>query len=136
MPAEMPPVSFDRRDRADALPTAATAQTGALNGAGASNGSSPKPLSPGEQALVDHVWRNDGDAEVICIVRPKGGGQSPSDVFVLQGTSREFVEQLSKSPPERVGPSAAQVKHATPHHAAPPATRSDVATLPASELPR
>jgi len=136
MPAEMPPVSFDRRDRADALPTAATAQTGALNGAGASNGSSPKPLSPGEQALVDHVWRNDGDAEVICIVRPKGGGQSPSDVFVLQGTSREFVEQLSKSPPERVQPPTAQVKHATPHHAAPPATRSDVATLPASELSR
>jgi len=136
MPAEMPPVSFDRRDRADALPTAATAQVGALNGAGASHSSAPKPLSPGEQALVDHVWRNDGDAEVICIVRPKGGGQSPSDVFVLQGTSREFVEQLSKSPPERVGPSTAQGKHAAPHHAAPPATRSDVATLPASEPPR
>jgi len=141
MPAEMPPVSFDRRDRADALPTAATAQVGALNGAGAPNGSSPKPLSPGEQALVDHVWRNDGDAEVICIVRPKGGGQSPSDVFVLQGTSREFVEQLSKSPPERAQPGTSQRGpalggHATPHHAAPPATRSDVATLPASELTR
>ena len=141
MPAEMPPVSFDRRDRADALPTAATAQTGALNNAGAPNGSSPKPLSPGEQALVDHVWRNDGDAEVICIVRPKGGGQSPSDVFVLQGTSREFVEQLSKSPPERAQPGISQRGsalggHATPHNAAPPATRSDVATLPASELTR
>ena len=136
MPAEMPPVSFDRRDRADALPTAATEQVGAMNGAGAINGSSPKQLSPGEQALIDHVWRHDGDAEVICIVRPKGATQSPGDVFVLQGTSREFVEQLAKSPPERVQPSAAQGKHATPHHAAPPATRSDVATLPGSELPR
>ena len=136
MPAEMPPVSFDRRDRADALPTAATEQVGAMNGASALNGSSPKQLSPGEQALIDHVWRHDGDAEVICIVRPKGATQSPGDVFVLQGTSREFVEQLAKSPPERVQPSAAQGKHATPHHAAPPATRSDVATLPGSELPR
>jgi thiol-disulfide isomerase/thioredoxin len=146
MPAEMPPVSFDRRDRADALPTAATAQVGAPNNAGAPSGSGPKPLSPGEQALVDHVWRNDGDAEVICIVRPKTGGQSPSDVFVLQGTSREFVEQLAKSPPERAQSAAPQSGtsqrgsalggHATPHHAAPPATRSDVATLPVSELPR
>ena len=136
MPAEMPPVSFDRRDRADALPTAATEQVGAMNGAGAINGSSPKQLSPGEQALIDHVWRHDGDAEVICIVRPKGATQSPGDVFVLQGTSREFVEQLAKSPPERVQSSAAQGKHAIPHHAAPPATRSDVATLPGSELPR
>ena len=130
MPAEMPPVSFDRRDRADALPTAATEQVGAINAP------SPKQLSPGEQALIDHVWRHDGDAEVICIVRPKGATQSPGDVFVLQGTSREFVEQLAKSPPERVQPSAAQGKHATPNHAAPPATRSDVATLPGSELPR
>jgi hypothetical protein len=91
--------------------------------------------------LIDHVWRNDGDAEVICIVRPKSGGQSPSDVFVLQGTSREFVEQLAKSPPER-GQSGTSQRgsalggQATPHHAAPPATRSDVATLPVSELPR
>lgn len=157
MPAEMPPVSFDRRDRADALPTAATAQNGVPNNAGAASnaaapsGSAPKPLSPGEQALIDHVWRNDGAAEVICIVRPKGGAQSPSDVFVLQGASREFVEQLSKSPPERAQPGTSQPGtsqpgtsergsalsgHATPHHAAPPATRSDVATLPASELLR
>jgi S1-C subfamily serine protease len=156
MPAEMPPVSFDRRDRADALPTAATAQNGAPSNAGAPSVSAPKPLSPGEQALIDHVWRNDGDAEVICIVRPKGGAQSPSDVFVLQGASREFVEQLSKSPPERAQSGTSQPGtsppgtsqpgtslrgsalggHATPHHAAPPATRSDVATLPASELTR
>jgi hypothetical protein len=133
MPAEMPPVSFDRRDRADALPTAATVQAGVQAGmqpggqtAGANTPVAQKKLSPGEQALVDHVWRHDGDAEVICIVRPRSGPQTPSDVFVLQGTGREFVEQLSK----------AQGGHAAPHHAAPATNRSDVATLPAAELKR
>ncbi len=144
MPAEMPPVSFDRRDRADALPTAATAQTAAAQPASAQSApiqsppiqspliqappvqASPRQLSPGEQALVDHVWRHDGDAEVICIVRPRSGQQAASDVFVLQGTGREFVEQLSKG----------QGGHAAPHHAAPATTRSDVATLPASEPTR
>jgi thiol-disulfide isomerase/thioredoxin len=133
MPAEMPPVSFDRRDRADALPTAATVQAGAHAGvpaggqtAGAQTTVEQKKLSPGEQALVDHVWRHDGDAEVICIVRPRSGPQTTSDVFVLQGTGREFVEQLSK----------AQGGHAAPHHAAPATNRSDVATLPAAELKR
>jgi thiol-disulfide isomerase/thioredoxin len=156
MPAEMPPVSFDRRDRADALPTAATAlnkdQTTVQNAVpnpvqiaahNANENPADQPghqpprgmpptggsqkLSPGEQALIDHVWRHDGDAEVICIVRPRGGQPSPSDVFVLQGTGREFVEQLSKSQPGG---------HSAPHHAAPAATRSDVAALPAVELTR
>ncbi|MFM7292446.1 MAG: trypsin-like peptidase domain-containing protein, partial [Planctomycetia bacterium] len=144
MPAEMPPVSFDRRDRADALPTAATGQTAAAQPASAQSApiqaaaiqalpvqaasaqAGPRQLSPGEQALVDHVWRHDGDAEVICIVRPRNGQQAASDVFVLQGTGREFVEQLSKG----------QGGHAAPHHAAPATNRSDVATLPASELTR
>ena len=125
MPAEMPPVSFDRRDRADALPTAAT---GHSNGA---NGPASQKLSPGEQALIDHVWRHDGEAEVICIVRPRGATQNPSDVFVLQGTSRDFVEQLSKSKTAIAQPAASQGGHA-----APPATRSDVATLPTTELTR
>jgi S1-C subfamily serine protease len=155
MPAEMPPVSFDRRDRADALPTAATAPNG-VPGVDAPvpplpvnppdqqvtaplpvapravpPSSTPQPLSPGEQALVDHVWRHDGDAEVICIVRPRGGSPNPSDVFVLQGTGREFVEQLSKSQP-----STSPAGHAPAHHAAPAATRSDVAILPAAGLTR
>ena len=159
MPAEMPPVSFDRRDRADALPTAATAPNGvpgadapvpplpvnspdqqvtaplpvALQAAprAVAPGSTPQTLSPGEQALVDHVWRHDGDAEVICIVRPRGGSPNPSDVFVLQGTGREFVEQLSKSqPPTSPG------GQAPAHHAAPAVTRSDMAILPAVGLTR
>jgi thiol-disulfide isomerase/thioredoxin len=128
MPAEMPPVSFDRRDRADALPTAATAPTNSPNLAGPA---APQKLTPGEQALIDHVWRHDGEAEVICIVRPRGAAQAPSDVFVLQGTGREFVEQLSKA-----SAPASQGGHAAPHRAAPAATRSDVATLPATELTR
>ena len=134
MPAEMPPVSFDRRDRADALPTAATAPTNSPNGAGP--GAAPQKLTPGEQALIDHVWRHDGEAEVICIVRPRGAAQVPSDVFVLQGTGREFVEQLSKANTPTATSPVSQGGHAAPHRAAPAATRSDVATLPATDLTR
>jgi hypothetical protein len=86
--------------------------------------------------LVDHVWRNDGDAEVICIVRPRAGTHSPSDVFVLQGTGREFVEHLSKSQSAPAEPSAPAGKQAAAQHTAAPTTRSDVATLPASTLTR
>jgi thiol-disulfide isomerase/thioredoxin len=138
MPAEMPPVSFDRRDRADALPTAATAATlqpprNATNGVTAGTpvadaaadptapaGHAGQRLSPGEQALVDQLWKHDDATEVICIVRPRGGQQSGGDVFVLQGTGREFVEQLSK----------AQGGHAAQHHDPVARPRSDVATLP------
>ena len=134
MPAEMPPVSFDRRDRADALPTAATAPTNSPNGPGP--GAAPQKLTPGEQALIDHVWRHDGEAEVICIVRPRGAAQVPSDVFVLQGTGREFVEQLSKASTPTATSPVSQGGHAAPHRAAPAATRSDVATLPATDLTR
>ncbi len=135
MPAEMPPVSFDRRDRADALPTAATAPTNSPNGVGP-NAAAPQKLTPGEQALIDHVWRHDGEAEVICIVRPRGAAQAPSDVFVLQGTGREFVEQLSKASTPTATSPVSQGGYAAPHRAAPAATRSDVATLPATELTR
>jgi len=150
MPTEMPPVSFDRRDRADALPTAATGHSNGTNMAGTNmagtnmagtnmaspSASVPQKLSPGEQALIDHVWRHDGDAEVICIVRPRGATQAPSDVFVLQGTGREFVEQLSRSKAANGLSAPSQDGHAVPHHAAPPSTRSDVATLPTTELTR
>ena len=132
MPAEMPAVSFDRRDLADALPTASTALNGQATpgpapssapsaGPPAAPAGGQKSLSPGEQALVDHVWKHDDQAEVICIVRPRGAPQSASEVFVLQGTGRDFVEQFSK----------ANGGHPAPHHA-PPKTRSDVAVLPAT----
>jgi len=95
MPAEMPAVSFDRRDRADAVPTASTV-----------------PLSAGEAALLDHVRQHGGKAEVICIVRPHGAPDNSSEVFVLNGSSRGFVDRLAEAHGnERVDapPSAAAV---------------------------
>ena len=114
MPAEMPPVSFDRRDRADAVPTASTASTASAASTAAAS------LSPGEAALLDHVRQHGGKAEVICIVRPHGAADASSEVFVLQGARADFVDHLSK----------AHHGHAAPGHATAP--RSDVAALPAA----
>jgi len=75
MPAEMPAVSFDRRDRQEAVPTASTAAT--VDGS----------LSEAEQALLAHVRRHRGNAEVICIVRPHDVPNAESEVFVLQPTT-------------------------------------------------
>ena len=85
MPPQMPAVSFDRRDRADALPTGSTES----NATGA--------LTAGEQALVEQIRQHGGKAEVICIVRPHGAPQESSEVYVLQGSSRGFVDQLSQA---------------------------------------
>jgi S1-C subfamily serine protease len=120
MPTEMPPVSFDRRDRGGALPTASTGTSAApsppVAPAGATN------LSGGERALLDHVRQHEGRAEVICIVRPHGAPQAASEVFVLEGSSHEFVEQLSKT----------HAGHA--HHGHQPASgRSDLAALPPAD---
>jgi len=82
MSEEMPSVSFDRRDRAGAVPTAST---GAI-----------EVLSSGEKALLDHVKSHQGKAEVICIVRPHGAAQGASEVFVLQGASSEFLDHLEQ----------------------------------------
>lgn len=123
MPAEMPPVSFDRRDRGEALPTASTGTNATLP--------SPAPLaaradatnlSGGERALLDHVRQHEGRAEVICIVRPHGAPQTASEVFVLEGSSRDFVEQLSKT---HAGHPA--------HGHQPPSGRSDLAALPPAD---
>jgi len=121
MPAEMPPVSFDRRDRGGALPTASTGAVPApVAMAGAAG--APAPLSDGEKALLDHVRQHEGKAEVICIVRPHGATQAASEVFVLEGSSRDFVEHLSK----------AHTGH--PAHAHQPATpRADLAALPPAD---
>jgi thiol-disulfide isomerase/thioredoxin len=135
MPTEMPPVSFDRRDRADAVPTASTgalsnatptAATGMAADAPAPTGSTalpaaalPATLSPGEAALLDHVRQHDGKAEVICIVRPHGAPDASSEVFVLKGARADFVDHLSK---------AHQSHAAAPAAAA--TSRSDVAVLP------
>ena len=121
MPTEMPPVSFDRRDRGGALPTAstgtnATAPAPLAAAAGATN------LTGGERALLDHVRQHEGRAEVICIVRPHGATQAASEVFVLEGSSRDFVEQLSKT----------HAGHAAHGHQ-PPSGRSDLAALPPAD---
>ena len=117
MPREMPPVSLDRRDRADALPTAspipAAARAPATVAAApqASRAATPlpppaaataaapasAPLTSGESALIDHVLGHGGRAEVICIVRPHGAAEASSEVFVLPGSSRAFVDRLAQA---------------------------------------
>jgi S1-C subfamily serine protease len=134
MPAEMPAVSFDRRDRSDAVPTASTGSAAAAPRAApaappAGTAADAVPaavaagLTTGEQALLDHVRQHGGRAEVICIVRPHGAADDASEVFVLKGASGNFVEHLSRA-------------HRSPTGAAPgttPAGRSDVAVLPATD---
>ncbi len=131
MPAEMPPVSFDRRDRADAVPTASIGAHPVADGIPAFAGSTPpEALSTGERALLDHVRQQAGKAEVICIVRPHGAPQNASEVFVLQGASHDFVSHISKT--HAAGASTSQ-GHS--HLTAPPG-RSDLALLPANNLVR
>jgi thiol-disulfide isomerase/thioredoxin len=135
MPAEMPPVSFDRRDRADAVPTASTGPVDAGAALPTAAAAAPRPgefavpaprplppagdqpLSAGEAALIDHVRQHAGKAEVICIVRPHGAPDASSEVFVLKGARPDFVDHLSKA-------------HRDPAAAATAADRSDVAALP------
>ncbi len=146
MASEMPTVSFDRRDRADAVPTASTAALGdglaalptgvPAAAAAADGGPTPPPmprtsppvrqapastLSPGEAALLDHVRQHGGQAEVICIVRPHGSADASSEVFVLKGARTDFVDHLSQAHHGQ----AAESRSASQ-------TRSDVAALPAA----
>ena len=109
MPDEMPPVAFDRRDRADAVPTASTnavvqpsvpepavVPPPASERTAAAAGTAP-PLSVGEQALLDHVRRHEGKAEVICIVRPHDAVGNASEVFVLNNAGSDFIDHLSRA---------------------------------------
>jgi hypothetical protein len=43
------------------------------------------------------VRQHEGNAEVICIVRPHGAPRAASEVFVLQNASQSFVEHLSRT---------------------------------------
>jgi thiol-disulfide isomerase/thioredoxin len=116
MPDAMPPVSFDRRDRADAVPTTspggplvaqATADAGlvppaataepAARAAAVASPPARAALTPGEQALLDHVRRHEGKAEVICIVRPRDAADNASEVFVLNDAGSDFVDHLSRA---------------------------------------
>ena len=103
MPAEMPTVSFDRRDRGNAVPTTAhgTASELAASEPPSSRVASPDargpaPLSAGEQALLEHVRQHEGKAEVICIVRPHGSVGKAREVFVLDAAGGDFVEHLAR----------------------------------------
>ena len=110
----MPDFSFDRRNRADAVPTASSGprtpsdldqpmkgnpqevQVVAPPVPGSiENNEHSQSLTAGEQALLDHVRQHEGDAEVICIVRPHGATQADSEVFMLQNASSNFVKRLS-----------------------------------------
>ena len=133
MPAEMPAVAFDRRDRANALPTASTAPAGEQRAVPptaafpAAPATPPAPATPvamssGERALLDHVRQHGGRAEVICIVRPHGAAENASEVYVLKDASREFVDHLSTAH-RGSGPAAGHGHHDR-------AGRSDVAALP------
>jgi len=152
MPAEMPSVSFDRRDRADAVPTASTGELAESLGALAPPAAIPTAipaatpavgpaagtptavgrtapaaatLSAGEAALIDHVRQQGGKAEVICIVRPHGAADASSEVFVLKGARPDFVDHLSRA------------HHGQTPSGSPPAeVRSDVALLPTSGTTR
>lgn len=129
MPPEMPPVSFDRRDRGNAVPTAAsgliTDAPPVPRPAAVDSMRSPSPLSPGEQALLEHVRQHEGKAEVICIVRPHGATGTSSEVFVLDAASTKFVDHLAR---------AHQEAAASP--TAPPRDRSDIARVPSDTVPR
>ena len=123
LPDTMPAFSFDRRDRADAVPTASSSPRPAMEGGDppsvgqnerlsvdhnerplstplpsqdAGDGMQMQNLSSGEQALLNHVRAHGGEAEVICIVRPHGASQADSEVFMLQNASPHFIEHLSE----------------------------------------
>jgi len=99
MAEEMPTVSFDRRDRADSVPTAS--QTAAGSQAAAAPGHAAAagvPLSASERALLDQLQKHGDRAEVICIVRPHGAAaEAESEVFVLNGVGRDFPERLARA---------------------------------------
>lgn len=51
------------------------------------------PLSPEERALLEELSRRADGAEVICIVRPRGGGRS--EILVLEEASPHFFARLA-----------------------------------------
>ena len=43
-------------------------------------------------------------SDLICIVRPHDAPQAASEVFVLQGASRDFVDHLAKTHAAQTAP--------------------------------
>ncbi len=52
-------------------------------------------LSVDEQAALEMLHAKSEEAEVVCIIRPKGNPNAKSEIIVLDRTSPDFVKQLS-----------------------------------------
>ena len=101
-PAALPPAGEPLPQAAEPTPQGAAAR-GMVPGGEVAAASERLPLpaaatlSPGEQALLDHVRRHEGKAEVICIVRPHDAVDSSSEVFVLKNAGGDFVDHLARA---------------------------------------
>lgn len=79
MPREMP----GTRELASAAPPSPSTRT-------------PESMPLHERAALEEIHRRVKEgAEVVCIVRPRGGSDAKSEVIVLDHVSPEFVRQLS-----------------------------------------
>jgi hypothetical protein len=56
-------------------------------------------LSADERAMLDLLHAKAQDAEVVCIIRPKGDPNAKSEVIVIDRASPEFVRQLGSREP-------------------------------------
>ena len=68
-------------------------------GAGPSSGPeavSLAQLDPTERAALAEIAKRSGDAEVICIIRPRNDPSAKSEIIVLNRASPQFIEQLSR----------------------------------------
>lgn len=95
MPRRMPTV-VQPEDTA-ALPDPRSAEPRAPQPAAPAAGptAAPAALSASEAALLNEITHHGDAAEVICIVRPLGGTQGQSEIFVLNSASPEFLERLA-----------------------------------------
>lgn len=63
-------------------------------------------LSRHEQAALDEILARAGDAEVICIVRPRDDPDAKSEIIVLDRASPEFLKKLANSKRSGAGSTA------------------------------
>jgi hypothetical protein len=78
---------------ADVQPAGLT-RAGEVRELAATSADSP-PLSTMETAALAELGDRAGDAEVICIVRPRSDPQARSEVIMLDHASQAFMQQLS-----------------------------------------
>ncbi len=92
-PSAAPLVSVDPPAMPRQMPQAALAPTSGHAGAGPATAAQ---LSTGERAALAELAERAGDAEVICIIRPRNNPNAKSEIIVLNHASPLFLEQLSK----------------------------------------